>query len=131
MPIDKELAEAMELLKGLRELKNIFFVVPPVPRPGVFGGVRGDDTWGQSNKSWLEAGPPWVQSGGDIWRRDEKLLDFGGKLTPQLAMDLSKMEVRIIKGSVEDNRWRIAVPEGNFHAQVLWVVCTFRLLHVY
>ena len=97
--------------------EGVFIYVPPVTVPGVFGGFRNkDDSWGRSTpKSWMKAGPAWIKSGGSVWKPEEELLDFGGIVTPDLLMELARNNVRIILGSVEESRWRIAVPRENLN----------------
>jgi len=104
--------ESIEEIPRLEQ--GIFVYIPPVSVPGVFGGIRKGDSWARSTPiSWMKAGPPWVKSGGSIWRPHEELFDFGGELSPRLAIELAKINARIIMGSVEEGRWRIAVPKEN------------------
>ncbi len=93
------------------QLSNDMFVFRPQATGGVFGGIRNKDSWGRSTpKSWMKAGPPWIKSGGDNWHPDEIILDIGGELSSDMTMRIAKLNGRIILGSAEEKRWRLAFP---------------------
>lgn len=97
--------------------EGLFVYVPSASIQGAFGGIRDKKSWGRSTpKSWMKAGPAWVKSGGNVWRPGEELIDFGGIFSPQIAIELARNNVRILMGSVEENRWRIAVPTEKLEA---------------
>jgi hypothetical protein len=99
--------DIQEALRHARE--GLLVYVPGVGRP--YGRAGEDEPWGQSiDNFWMELPPGWVQSGGDIWRPDEELVQFGGLLGKDLMLRLAEVDARIIKGSVQDRRWVIAVP---------------------
>ncbi len=60
----------------------------------------------------MKAGPAWVKSGGEVWRPDELPFDAGGTLTPELLSLIAKKQGRIVLGSAEERRWRLAVPKN-------------------
>jgi hypothetical protein len=99
-----------EVVSSIRE--GMFVYVPSTE--GMFGGIRDSSgSWGRSTpKSWMQAGPPWIQSGGQTWLHDEEMIEFGGQLSKELVIQLVQKNARIIDGSIETRRWRIAVPKA-------------------
>jgi hypothetical protein len=88
-------------------------VIVVSPQTGlVFGPSGAGTSWGRSTPiSWAQAGPPWVNSAeiDKPWDEWDKLFDFGGQLTTNLLAELQQIGARIILGSAEESRWRIAV----------------------
>jgi hypothetical protein len=83
------------------------FVYVPIAE-GIFRGrVEDPNFWTH------DIFPGWVQSEGEIWLEDEEMIDFGGVLTKELIIQLGHKDVRIIHGSIETRRWRIALPKAH------------------
>jgi hypothetical protein len=90
-------------------------IVTPQISGKLFGNST-DEPWGQhGDGSWMQAGPPWVQSGSqeDNLGRDplDDIFDIGGILNKELLLELSKEGVSILKGSNEEKRWRLSIPK--------------------
>jgi hypothetical protein len=94
-------------------------VITPQISGKLFGNITStEEPWGEHGSgSWMQAGPPWIQSGSfeDYLGRDpdDTIFDIGGLLSKELLLQLSKDSVTIIKGSNDEQRWRLAVPKGS------------------
>jgi hypothetical protein len=89
------------------------YVIVIAPQTGaVFGGTVADGgPWGEKGPPWQQKAPPWKQKGSDPFE-DYWLIDFVAELTSGLIEALQQTEARIIKGSLQEGRWRISVPKN-------------------
>ena len=90
---------------------------------GINQGIQAKKGWTQkawgekAPKGWMQTGPKWMNAPipEDFRERDPiDEIDFGGELTPALAADLSRLGITITKGSSQENRWRILVPQSKY-----------------